>query len=154
MPNLWHYLIVLIGECWCINITLTHKYFTTCFLLCKEKSGYCLTTCGGFKVNGALPTTRVGRSTSFRSFESRVGVWSRLIDILHGWHPLLWSDEEIGQVFRFRDIISFSEAIRKMDEDWLINVGLSLASRGMTRTSYHFTSSLFLTLYSLVIVIL
>lgn len=40
VTNLWCYIIVFIRECWCSNITLTHKLFMTYFLLCKGRNDY------------------------------------------------------------------------------------------------------------------
>lgn len=42
------------------------------------------------------------------------------------------ADEKVNQVLQLRDILSFFEANRKMDEDWLIDMIHSLAPQGMT----------------------
>ncbi|RWV78369.1 hypothetical protein GW17_00060680, partial [Ensete ventricosum] len=78
-----------------------------------------------------FPTTRVGRRFLFVS-RRRGGDF----DVEWSAHPISnvppnLSDEETNLIGQLKDILSASQAIRSLTEEWLIEAGLSPASRGM-----------------------
>ncbi|RRT45723.1 hypothetical protein B296_00015461, partial [Ensete ventricosum] len=78
-----------------------------------------------------FPTTRVGRRFLFVS-RRRGGDF----DVEWLAHPISnvppnLSDEETNLIGQLKDILSASQAIRSLTEEWLVEAGLSPASRGM-----------------------
>ncbi|RWW35570.1 hypothetical protein BHE74_00059484, partial [Ensete ventricosum] len=104
-PNSWPYLVVFLGECRGAGIIPTRDLFMACFRLCKSRGGYYLT--------------------------ARV-IWGFRLD----WsaHPIgnaspYLSEKETVLIDRLRGILSTSRAIKEMTELWLVEAGLSPASR-------------------------
>ncbi|RWW85084.1 hypothetical protein BHE74_00006270 [Ensete ventricosum] len=117
-PNSWCYLIVFLSEYRGVGIVPSRTLFFACFRLCKSRGGYYLTARAGFMVSGA-PTN--SPSWGFRAD------WS--IHPISNVPPLL-SEEEFVAINRLRGILPLSRGIRDMTEKWLVEAGLSLASRG------------------------
>ncbi|RZS16410.1 hypothetical protein BHM03_00048394 [Ensete ventricosum] len=103
-PNSWRYLVVFLGECRGAGIIPTRDLFMACF----------------------SPLQESGRLLSHRP------IWG----FRHDWsaHPIdnaspYLSEEESVLVGRLKEILSSSRAIKEMTELWLVEVGLSPASR-------------------------
>ncbi|RRT51416.1 hypothetical protein B296_00043279 [Ensete ventricosum] len=99
-PNSWSYLVVFLSECRGAGIIPTRDLFMTCFRLCKSRGGYYLTTRVDFR--SAHP---IGNASPYLS------------------------EEETVLVGRLKEILSSSRAIKEMAELWLVEAGLSPASR-------------------------
>ncbi|RWW76460.1 hypothetical protein BHE74_00015446 [Ensete ventricosum] len=131
-PNSWRYLVVFLGECRGAGIIPTRNLFMACFRLCKSRGGYYLTARVGFKVSGA-PSNNKGWKARYLFISGPN--WGFRLD----WsaHPIdnvppYLSEEESVLVCRLKGILSFSCAIKEMTELWLVEAGLSPASRGIT----------------------
>ncbi|RRT34509.1 hypothetical protein B296_00058718 [Ensete ventricosum] len=103
-PNSLRYLVVFLGECRGAGIIPTRDLFMACF----------------------SPLQESGRLLSHRP------IWG----FRHDWsaHPIgnaspYLSEEESVLVGRLKEILSSSRAIKEMTELWLVEVGLSPASR-------------------------
>ncbi|RZS28519.1 hypothetical protein BHM03_00062111 [Ensete ventricosum] len=128
-PNSWRYLVVFLGECRGAGIIPTRDLFMACFRLCKSQGGYYLTARVGFRVSGA-PSNNKGWKSRYL-FVSGL-VWGFRLDWLA--HPidnasLYLSEEETILVDKLKGILSSSRAIKEMAELWLVEAGLSPASR-------------------------
>ncbi|RWV84931.1 hypothetical protein GW17_00053318 [Ensete ventricosum] len=128
-PNSWRYLVVFLGECRGAKIILTQDLFMTCFRLCKIRGSYYLTARVDFRVSGA-PSNNKGWKSRYLFVSGPV--WGFRLD----WsaHPIgnaspYLSEEESVLVDRLKGILSSSRAIKEMTELWLVEVGLSPASR-------------------------
>ncbi|RZS21103.1 hypothetical protein BHM03_00053688, partial [Ensete ventricosum] len=128
-PNSWRYLVVFLGERRGAGIIPTRDLFMACFRLCKSQGGYDLTARVGFRVSGA-PSNNKGWKSRYLFVSGPV--WGFRLD----WsaHPIgnaspYLSEEEIVLVGRLKGILSSSRAIKEMTELWLVEVGLSPASR-------------------------
>ncbi|RRT32247.1 hypothetical protein B296_00053384 [Ensete ventricosum] len=100
-----------------------------CFRLCKSRGGYYLIARVGFRVSGA-PSNNKGWKSRYL-FVSGL-VWGFRLD----WsaHPIgnaspYLSEEEIILVDILKGIFSSSRAIKEMAELWLVEAGLSPASK-------------------------
>ncbi|RWW60548.1 hypothetical protein BHE74_00032451 [Ensete ventricosum] len=96
--------------------------FPSCFHLCRDQ--------GRFRVGGA-PSNNKGWKAQFL-FVSRRRGWDFGVE----WSahpisnvPLNLSDEEMNLVKRLKGVMSASRAIRSLTEEWLVEAGLSPASR-------------------------
>ncbi|RWW36342.1 hypothetical protein BHE74_00058633 [Ensete ventricosum] len=130
-PNYWRYIITFLGECKGSGIIPSRDLFLSCFRLCRGQGGYYLTARSGFRVGGAPSNNKVWKSRFL--FISRCQGWDFGIE----WsaHPisnvlLNLSDEEANVVERLKGILSASRAVRNLTEEWLVEAGLSPASRG------------------------
>ncbi|RWW42416.1 hypothetical protein BHE74_00052068 [Ensete ventricosum] len=128
-PNSWRYLVVFLGECRGAEIIPTRDLFMVCFRLCKSRGGYYLTARVGFRVNGA-PSSNKGWKSRYLYVSGPA--WGFGLD----WsaHPIgnappYLSEEETILVGRLKRILSSSRAIKEMAELWLVETGLSPASR-------------------------
>ncbi|RWW04069.1 hypothetical protein GW17_00032734 [Ensete ventricosum] len=128
-PNSWRYLIVFLGECRGAGIIPTRDLFMACFRLCKSRGGYYLTTRVGFRVSG-VPSNNKGWKSHYLFVSGPV--WGFKLD----WsaHPIgnvspYLSEEEFILVGRLKGIFSASCMIKEMTELWLVEAGLSPASR-------------------------
>ncbi|RRT31194.1 hypothetical protein B296_00059034, partial [Ensete ventricosum] len=101
-PNLWRYLVVFLGECRGAGIIPTRDSFMACFRLCNSRGGYYLTA-RGFRLDWS--THPIGNASPYLS------------------------EEETILVGRLKGILSSSLAIKEMVELWLVEAGLSPASR-------------------------
>ncbi|RWW19357.1 hypothetical protein GW17_00016599 [Ensete ventricosum] len=116
------------GECRGAGIIPTRDLFMACFRLCKSRGGYYLTARVDFRVSGA-PSNNKG--WKFRYLFVSGPVWGFRFD----WsaHPIgnapPYLSEESILVDRLKGIISSSCAIKEMPELWLVEAGLSPASR-------------------------
>ncbi|RRT74192.1 hypothetical protein B296_00013643 [Ensete ventricosum] len=128
-PNSWRYLVVFLGECRGAEIIPTRDLFMACFRLCKSRGGYYLTACVSFRVSGA-PSNNKGWMSRYL-FVSGPNWGFRLDWPAHpiGNVPLYLSEEESVLVGRLKGILSSYCAIKEMTELWLVEAGLSLASR-------------------------
>ncbi|RWW06760.1 hypothetical protein GW17_00029879 [Ensete ventricosum] len=129
IPTRWRYLVFL-GECRGARIIPTRNLFMAWFRLCKSRGGYYLTAHVSFKVSGA-PSNNKGWKARYL-FVSGPN-WGFRLDWLA--HPIgnvlpYLSEEESILVGRLKEILSSSCAIKEMTELWLVEVGLSPASRG------------------------
>ncbi|RRT64748.1 hypothetical protein B296_00011702 [Ensete ventricosum] len=104
--------------------------FPSYFRLCRGQGGYYLTARVGFRVGGA-PSNNKGWKARFL-FVSRRRGWDFGVE----WsaHPISnvppnLSDEEMNLVERLKGMMSASWAIRSLTEEWLVEAGLSPASR-------------------------
>ncbi|RZS28920.1 hypothetical protein BHM03_00062580 [Ensete ventricosum] len=129
-PNSWHYIITFLGECMGSEIVPRRNLFLSCFRLCRGQGGYYLTARSGFRVGGA-PSNNKGWKSRFL-FVSRCQGYDFGIE----WsaHPISnvlpnLSDEEANVVERLKGILSASRAVRNLIEEWLVEAGLSPASR-------------------------
>ncbi|RZR74014.1 hypothetical protein BHM03_00031099 [Ensete ventricosum] len=110
-------------------LSLVGHYFFTCFRLCKNWGGYYLAARAGFKVSGA-PTNNKGWKARYM-FVSNLN-WGFMVDwSIHQINniPPFLSEESI-MVNRLKGILSLYRAIRDRTELWLVEAGLSPASRG------------------------
>ncbi|RWV91984.1 hypothetical protein GW17_00045685 [Ensete ventricosum] len=123
------YLVVFLDECRGAGIIPTRDLFMACFRLCKSRGGYYLTAWVGFRVSGA-PSNNKGWKPRYLYVSGPVGGfrldWSA--------HPIgnaspYLSEEETVLVGRLKGIISSSRVIKEMAELWLVEAGLSPASR-------------------------
>ncbi|RRT47771.1 hypothetical protein B296_00041746 [Ensete ventricosum] len=128
-PNSWRYLVFFLGECRGAGIIPTRDLFMECFCLCKSRGGYYLTARVGFRVSGA-PSNNKGWKSRYLFVSGPF--WGFRLD----WsaHPIgnaspYLSKEETVLVGRLKGILSSSRAIKEMVELWLIEMGLSPASR-------------------------
>ncbi|RZR88021.1 hypothetical protein BHM03_00015509 [Ensete ventricosum] len=144
-PNSWRYLIIFLGECRGARIIPTRDLFMACFRFCKSRGGYYLTARVGFRVSG-VPSNNKGWKSRYLFASSPV--WGFRLN----WsaHPidnasLYLSKEESVLVGRLKGILSSSRAIKEMTELWLVEAGLSLASRGTVILPYISFSSCLLT---------
>ncbi|RWW37137.1 hypothetical protein BHE74_00057787, partial [Ensete ventricosum] len=144
-PNSWRYLIVFLGECQGAGIILTRDLFMACFRLCKSRGGYYLTTQVGFRVS-VVPFNNKGWKSRYLFVSD--SVWGFRLD----WsaHPIgnassYLSEEESVLVGRLKGILSSSRAIKEMIEIWLVEAGLSPASKGTVILPYFSFSSCLLT---------
>ncbi|RZS22385.1 hypothetical protein BHM03_00055151 [Ensete ventricosum] len=135
-PNSWRYLIVFLGECRGAGIIPTRDLFMACFRLCKSRGGYYLTTRVGFRVSG-VPSNNKGWKSHYLFVSGPV--WGFKLD----WsaHPIgnvspYLSEEEFILVGRLKGIFSASCMIKEMTELWLVEAGLSPASRGTVILPY------------------
>ncbi|RRT48694.1 hypothetical protein B296_00026179, partial [Ensete ventricosum] len=128
-PNSWRYLVVFLGECRGAGIIETRDLFMACFRLCKSRGSYYLTARVDFQVS-RVPSNNKGWKS--RYFFVSDPVWGFRLD----WsaHPIgnassyLFEEESI-LVGRLKGILSSSRAIKEMTELWLVEAGLSPASR-------------------------
>ncbi|RWW84949.1 hypothetical protein BHE74_00006420, partial [Ensete ventricosum] len=105
------------------------KLFFACFHLYKSRRGYYLTARAGFKVNGAPTNNKGWKARYFFVSSPSWGFradWS--IHPISNVLPLLYEEESVA-VNRLRGILPLSLAIRDMTESWLVEAGLSPASR-------------------------
>lgn len=125
--NSCHYLIVFIGECWRVDMTLNHILFAICVWLCKGKSGYCITAWRRGLQDQRCPSKNKSSNKRFFLMSLSQDWWFNLFWLTHYINntPPFLSDKKADQVLRLRNILSSCEAIWKMDE-WLIDVGFSL----------------------------
>ncbi|RRT31511.1 hypothetical protein B296_00053148 [Ensete ventricosum] len=144
-PNSWGYLVVFLGECRGAEIIPTRDLFMACFRLCKSRGNYYLTAWVGFRVSGA-PSNNKGWKSRYLYVSGPV--WGFMLD----WsaHPIgnappYLSEEETVLVDRLKGILSSSHAIKEMAELWLVEVGLSPASRGTIILLYFSLSNCSLT---------
>ncbi|RRT31977.1 hypothetical protein B296_00049410 [Ensete ventricosum] len=144
-PNSWHYLIVFLGECRGAEIIPTRDLFIECFRLCQSRGGYYLTARVDFRVSGA-PSNNKGWKSCYLFVSDPV--WGFMFD----WsaHPIgnaspYLSEEETVLVGRLKGILSSSRAIKEMAELWLVEAGLSSASRGTIILLYFSLSNYSLT---------
>ncbi|RRT31790.1 hypothetical protein B296_00053126 [Ensete ventricosum] len=100
-----------------------------CFRLCKSRGGYYLTARVDFRVNGA-PSNNKGWKSRYLYVSGPV--WEFRLD----WsaHPIgnaspYLFEKEIILVGRLKGILSSSRAIKEMAKLWLVEAGLSPASR-------------------------
>ncbi|KAJ8510679.1 hypothetical protein OPV22_001113 [Ensete ventricosum] len=128
-PNSWRYLVVFLGESRGAGIIPTRNLFMACFRLCKSRGGHYLTTRVGFRVSG-VPSSNKGWKSRYLYVSGPV--WGFRLD----WsaHPIgnappYLSEEETILVDRLKGILYSSRAIKEMVELWLVEVGLSPASR-------------------------
>ncbi|RWW38257.1 hypothetical protein BHE74_00056522, partial [Ensete ventricosum] len=128
-PNLWRYLVVFLGECRGVGIILTRDLLMAYLRLCKSRGGYYLTARVSFRVSGA-PSNNKGSKSHYLYFSGPV--WGFRLD----WsaHPIgnaspYLSEEETVLISRLKGILSSSRAIKEMAELWLVEAGLSPASR-------------------------
>ncbi|RRT31725.1 hypothetical protein B296_00049348 [Ensete ventricosum] len=128
-PNSWLYLVVFLGECRGAGIIPTRDLFMACFRLCKSRGNYYLIARVGFRVSGA-PSNNKGWKSCYLYVSGLV--WGFRLD----WsaHPIgnappYLSEEETVLVGRLKGILSSSRVIKEMAELWLVEAGLSLASR-------------------------
>ncbi|RWW15984.1 hypothetical protein GW17_00020147 [Ensete ventricosum] len=130
-PNSWRYLIVFLSEYRGVGIVPSRTLFFACFRLCKSRGGYYLTARAGFMVSGASTNNKGWKAQYFfvngPSWGFRAD-WS--IHLISNVPPLL-SEEEFVAINRLRGILPLSRGIRDMTEKWLVEAGLSLASRGI-----------------------
>ncbi|RZR82622.1 hypothetical protein BHM03_00009074 [Ensete ventricosum] len=99
------------------GIVPSRDLFLSCFRLCRGQGGYYLTVRSGFRVGGA-PSNNKGWKVRFLFVSRRQG-WDFGIE---------WSTHPISNV---PSNLSASQAIRNLTEEWLVEAGLSPASRGM-----------------------
>ncbi|RRT81830.1 hypothetical protein B296_00021216, partial [Ensete ventricosum] len=114
------------------GIVLTQDLFLSCFHLCRGQGGYYLTSQAGFRVGG-VPSNNKGWKARFL-FISRHQGWD--FDIEWSAHPVSnvpsnLSDEETNLIEQLKIILSASQAIRSLTEEWLVETGLSPTSHGM-----------------------
>ncbi|RWW30446.1 hypothetical protein GW17_00004988 [Ensete ventricosum] len=135
-PNSWRYLVVFLGECRGAGIIPTRDLFMACFRLCKSRGGYYLTARVGFRVSGA-PSSNKGWKSRYL-YVSGMGWGFGLSWSAHpiGNTPPYLSEEETVLVGRLKGILSSSRAIKEMTELWLVEAGLSPASRGTSISLY------------------
>ncbi|KAJ8510847.1 hypothetical protein OPV22_001281 [Ensete ventricosum] len=128
-PNSWRYLVVFLGECRGAGIIPTRDLFMTCFRLCKSRGGYYLTARVGFRVSGA-PSSNKGWKSRYL-YVSGLGWGFGFSWSAHpiGNAPPYLSEEEAVLVGRLKGILSSSCAIKEMTELWLVEAGLSPASK-------------------------
>ncbi|RZR77338.1 hypothetical protein BHM03_00002379 [Ensete ventricosum] len=131
-PNSWRYIITFLGECKGSGIVPSRDLFLSCFRLCRGQGDYYLTARSGFRV-GVSPSNNKGWKARFL-FVSRHRGWDFGIE----WsaHPISnvppkLSDEETNVVEQLKGILSASQTIRNLTEEWLVEAGLSPTSRGM-----------------------
>ncbi|RZS00496.1 hypothetical protein BHM03_00030202, partial [Ensete ventricosum] len=128
-PNSWRYLIVFLGECRGARIIPIRDLFMTCFHLCKSRGSYYITAQVGFRVSGA-PSNNKGWKSHYLFVSGPI--WGFRLD----WsaHPIdnsspYLSEGESVLVGRLKGVLSSSRAIKETTELWLIEAGLSPASR-------------------------
>ncbi|RRT33560.1 hypothetical protein B296_00035663 [Ensete ventricosum] len=144
-PNSWRYLVVFLGECRGAEIIPAQNLFMACFHLCKSRGGYYLTARVGFRVSGA-PSNNKGWKSRYLYVSGPV--WGFRLN----WsaHPIdnaspYLSKEETVLVGKLKGILSSSRAIKEMVELWLVEAGLSPASRGTIILLYFSLSNCSLT---------
>ncbi|KAJ8480481.1 hypothetical protein OPV22_024208 [Ensete ventricosum] len=128
-PNSWRYLVVFLGECRGAGIIPTRDLFMACFRLCKSRGGYYLTARVDFRVSEA-PSSNKGWKSRYL-YVSGLG-WG--FGFSWSAHPIrnappYLSEEEAVLVGRLKGILSSSCAIKEMTELWLVEAGLSPASK-------------------------
>ncbi|RWW42891.1 hypothetical protein BHE74_00051513 [Ensete ventricosum] len=116
-------------ECRGAGIIPTRDLFMACFCHCKSRGGYYLTARVDFRVSGA-PSSNKGWKSRYLYVSGPI--WGFRLD----WsaHPMgnappYLSEEETVLVGRLKGILSSSRAIKEMAELWLVEAGLSPASR-------------------------
>ncbi|RWW59148.1 hypothetical protein BHE74_00033937 [Ensete ventricosum] len=128
-PNSWRYLLVFLGECRGAGIITTRDLFMACFRLCKSRGSYYLTARVGFRVSGA-PSSNKGWKSRYLYVSGLVwGFWLDWSAHPIGNAPPYLSEDETVLVGRLKGILSSSRAIKEMAELWLVEAGLSPASR-------------------------
>ncbi|RRT63996.1 hypothetical protein B296_00006461 [Ensete ventricosum] len=127
--NSWRYLVVFLGECRGAGTIPTRDLFMACFRLCKSRGSYYLTARVSFRVSGA-PSSNKGWKSRYLYVSGSVSGF-RLDWSAHpiGNAPPYLSVEETVLVDRLKGILSSSRAIKEMVELWLVDAGLSPASR-------------------------
>ncbi|RZS28271.1 hypothetical protein BHM03_00061844 [Ensete ventricosum] len=111
------------------GIIPTRDLFMACFGLCKSRGDYYLTARVGFRVSGA-PSSNKGWKSCYLYVSGLA--WG--FGLNWSAHPIdnapsYLSKEETVLVGRLKGILSSSRAIKEMTELWLVEAGLSPASR-------------------------
>ncbi|THU56296.1 hypothetical protein C4D60_Mb11t15780 [Musa balbisiana] len=130
--NSWHYLVAFLGEYRGVGIEPSRTLFLAYYRLFKGQGGYYLTTRNDFKISGTPSNNKGWKSCFFfiscsRGWGFSTGWTSRTIDNI----PPLLSIGETADVNQLRGILSSSQAIREMTEEWLVEAGLSPTTRVM-----------------------
>ncbi|THU55551.1 hypothetical protein C4D60_Mb11t07770 [Musa balbisiana] len=131
-PNSWCYMVAFIWECQGAGIDPSWSLFLACFHLGKGPGEYYLTAHSGFKISG-VPSNNKGWKMHF-FFISCAQEWG----FSTGWAirsidnalPSI-SAGDTAMVDRLRGILSSSQVIKKMTEEWMVGAELSSTTGGM-----------------------